>query len=61
MSLLKKIYSLFSTCCNTTDNIPSSPRPYRRKLPHTHSVYKLLVFTIKTKELCYSNIYYIQL
>ena len=49
MNLLKKIYSLFSTCCNTTDNIPSSPRPYRRKLPRNPSVYKTISFHDKNK------------
>lgn len=49
MNLIKKIYSLFSTCCNTNDNTPQSPRPYRRKLPRTPSVYKTISFYDKYK------------
>ncbi len=49
MSLLKKIHTLLFMCCNTTDNIPNSPKPYRRKLPHTTSRYKTIRFNQKYK------------
>ncbi len=48
MYLIKKLYSLFQTCCTTT-NEPPSPLPYRRKLPNTKSTYKTICFDKKYK------------
>ena len=46
MYITDKIYKLFKACCNIVDE-PPSPRPYRRSLPNSRSVYKTIRFNEK--------------